>query len=121
MQITRLYTRPDGQTHFEDIDIELVDLGPIGQISEQWPGSGVIFRETDGDYDLDYHVAPRRQLVVNLEGWVEIGSSTGAHRQFGPGSILLAEDLTGKGHISRAVDGQPRRCLLIPLDAEPGS
>ena len=105
MQITRLYTGDDGESHFEDLDVELVDHGPLGRISELWRGPGVVFREVDADYELDYHVAPRRQLVVNLTGSVQIG----------PGSIMLAEDTTGRGHISRAVDDQPRTCLFVPL------
>jgi len=37
-------------------------------------------------------------------------------RRLGPGEILLAEDLTGQGHKSQAVDGQPRSCLFVPID-----
>ena len=118
MQITRLFTGDDGQSHFEDIDVELIDHGMIGQISALWPGSGVMFREVGGDYDYDFHTAPRRQLVVNLEGWVEIEVGDGSTRQFGPGSLMLADDTTGQGHVSRAIDNQPRRCLFIPLDEE---
>ena len=66
MDIVRVFTGPDGQSHFEDVAVALDDLGPMGLISKRWPGSGVQFREVDGDYHLDYHVAPRRQLVVNL-------------------------------------------------------
>ena len=32
------------------------------------------------------------------------------------GDILLAEDTTGQGHISRAVAGKPRKSLFITLD-----
>ena len=35
---------------------------------------------------------------------------------FPAGSIMLAEDTTGKGHVSRNVDGRPRTCLFVPLD-----
>ena len=116
MQITRVYTGEDDQSHFEEVDIELKDLGPSGRMSEPWPANGVIFREVDGDYALDFHCAPRRQLVVNLSGSVDIEVGDGTVKRLGPGSILLAEDTTGQGHISRAVDGEPRRCLFIPLD-----
>ena len=44
---------------------------------------------------------------------IEVGDGT--RRVLGPGEILLAEDTTGQGHISRAVDGEPRSCLFIPL------
>ena len=116
MLVTRLFTGDDGQSHFEDISVDLIDHGAIGNISEHWPGSGVMFREVGGDYDYDFHNAPRRQLIANLDGWVEIEVGDGTTRRFGPGSLMLAEDVTGQGHISRAVDGQPRRCLFIPLD-----
>ena len=115
MRITRLYTGDDGISHFEDVDIDLEDFGDAGQISRLWRGSGVIFREVAADYELDFHVAPRRQLVVNLTGSVEIDTGEES-RVFPAGSIMLAEDTTGKGHVSRNVDGRPRTCLFVPLD-----
>ena len=114
MRITRLYTGEDGISHFEDVEVDLDDHGPLGRISGLWRGSGVVFREVDPGYHLDYHPAPRRQLVVNLTGSVEIDTGEES-RVFGPGSIMLAEDTTGRGHISRAVDEQPRECLFLPL------
>lgn len=117
MDIVRVFTGPDGQSHFDDVAVPLDDLGAMGRISERWPGGGVQFREVGGDYHLDYHVAPRRQLVVNLTGSVEIEVGSGATRVLGPGSILLAEDTTGQGHISRNVGGQPRTCLFVHLEA----
>ena len=115
MRITRLYTGDDGISHFEDVDVDLEDYGDAGQVSRLWRGPGVIFREVGADYELDFHVAPRRQLVVNLTGSVELDTGEES-RVFPAGSIMLAEDTTGKGHVSRNVDGQPRTCLFVPLD-----
>ena len=50
MDIVRVFTGPDGQSHFEDVDIDLDDHGMAGRISALWPGAGVQFREVDGDY-----------------------------------------------------------------------
>jgi len=116
MQAVRVYTGDDDASHFEDFEIELENQGAWGQISSLWRGKGVIFREVDGSYDLDFHNAPRRQFVINLSGSVELEVGDGSKRLLGPGGILLAEDTTGQGHISRAVDGEPRSCLFIPLD-----
>ena len=116
MQIVRVYTGDDGASHFEDVEIELEDQGGMGRISSLWRGKGVIFREVDGNYALDFHNAPRRQFVINLLGAVDIEVGDGTVRRLGPGEILLAEDTTGQGHISRAVDGQSRTCLFVPLD-----
>ena len=115
MKVTRIYTGPDNQSHFEDVEISLKDGSVVGRLSELIPATGVIFRETDGDYDLDFHNAPRRQYVVMLEGEVEIETGDGTKRILGTGEILLAEDTTGQGHISRAVNGKPRKSLFIPL------
>ena len=117
MNVVRIYTGDDGQSHFEDVVIEMAESSAVGRLSELLPGPGVQFREVAGDYDLDFHNAPRRQLVVNLTGSVEIEIGDGTSRVLGPGSILLAEDLDGQGHISRNVAGEARTCLFIHLDA----
>jgi hypothetical protein len=116
VDIVRIFTGADGQSHMEDVAVALEDFGMSGQISELWPGRGVQFRTVEGDYQLDFHTAPRRQLVVNLAGSVEIEVGDGTKRVLGPGSILLAEDMTGQGHISRNVNGEARSCLFIHLD-----
>ena len=116
MTVTRLYTGPDGESHFEDIDLALTDAGSIGFLSKKIAADGVIFRYTDGDYDYCWHNAPCRQYVVMLDGAVEIEVGDGTRRTFRGGDVLLAEDVTGRGHVSRAVDGQPRRSLFITLE-----
>ncbi|MDH3680738.1 MAG: hypothetical protein OEV40_12385 [Acidimicrobiia bacterium] len=119
MNVVRVYTGDDGCSHFEDVTIEMMESSLAGRLSDLWPGRGVQFREVDGNYELDFHNAPRRQLVVNLTGSVEIEVSDRTSRTLGPGSILLAEDTDGEGHISRNVGGEPRTCLFIHLDEAP--
>jgi hypothetical protein len=116
MTVVRLYTGPDNKSHFEDIHIPLKDAGKVGFVSERYQATGVVFRETTGDYNYDFHPAPRRQYVVNVEGEVEIEVGDGTKRILRTGDILLAEDTTGQGHISRAVAGKPRKSLFITLD-----
>ena len=115
-KVTRLYTGPDGESHFEDMEVPLEDMGERGRASEPMKATGIIFRETDGDYNLDWHPAPRRQFVINLKGEGEIEIGDGTKRRFGPGDIMLAEDTTGRGHISRAVNNQPREMIFVTLD-----
>ena len=116
MTVVRIYTGPDNQSHFEDVQIPLKSTGKIGFISELTKATGIVFRETGGDYNYEFHTAPRRQYVVNLEGEVEIEVGDGTKRVLRSGDILLAEDTTGQGHISRAVAGKPRKSLFITLD-----
>jgi len=116
MTVVRIYTGTDNQSHFEDVHIPLKDAGKTGFLSELIKATGVVFRETTGDYNYDFHTAPRRQYVVNLEGEVEVEVGDGTRRILRSGDILLVEDTTGQGHKSRAVDGKPRKSLFITLD-----
>ena len=116
MQITRLYTGTDGESHFEDVSIPLDDKGAIGKISEPLKAAGILFRETGRDYNYAWHNAPQRQFVIMLEGEVEIEIGDGSKRRFGPGDILLAEDTTGRGHISRTINNQPRKSIFVTLE-----
>ena len=115
MKVTRIYTGDDNRSHFEDIEIDIAP-SKSGLISEIIPATGVIFRETGGDYDYDFHTAPRRQYVINLDAAVEITVGSGEKRILKQGEVFLAEDTTGQGHISRAVDSKIRHSMFITLD-----
>lgn len=115
MKIPSIYTGPDGESYFGEIDAPLRDAGDIGMLSERQPATGIIFRETPGNYDYDWHNTPRRQYVIILEGEVDFTVSSGETRRFGGGDVVLLEDVSGKGHHSRAVNGQVRRSIFVTL------
>lgn len=116
MRITRLYSGTDGKSHFEDLDVPLGPNKAGEQQSELIKTTGLVLRETSGEFDLDWHNAPRRQFVITLAGEGEITVGDGTSRRFGPGDIMLAEDTTGQGHITRAVHQQPRLSIFVTLD-----
>jgi len=116
MKVLRVYTGEDDRSHLEEVEIPLPIAQPFGQVSELHKGEGVIFRESPADYDSGFHNAPRRQYVVILAGTMEVETGDGTKRRLGPGEILLGDDMTGEGHITRALGGTPGRSLFIPLD-----
>jgi hypothetical protein len=116
MRIHNLWADEAGESHFRDIEVEWAQDGPGGRMSRRQPATGIIFRETGADYDLDWHNAPRRQYIINLDAAVELTASDGESRVIGPGEVLLVEDVAGKGHLSKAVAGQVRRSIFIPID-----
>ena len=120
MRLFRLYTGADQQSHVEELKMEFTP----GQIAEQTalqPASGVMFTRMAPGAFVDWHNAPRRQYVITLAGGVEIGLGDGSTHQFGPGEVILAEDLTGKGHTTRAIGDQARLMMIVPLkDIWPG-
>jgi len=116
MRIHNLYADANGVSHFRDIEVEWVEETPGGKLSKRLPATGIIFREVPPTYDLDWHPAPRRQYIINLDAGVEITASDGESRMIGPGEVFLVEDTTGKGHLSKAVGGKLRHCIFVPVD-----
>jgi hypothetical protein len=115
MKVTRLYTGPDGKTKVEEYEVPLKPQGRGTELSEAVAVESLQFRRTNQDYNLDWHPAPRRQFVVTLRGESEIELEGGRKLRLGPGHILLAEDTTGQGHISRASGSPDRLSLFITL------
>ena len=110
--ITRLYTGEDGESHFEELDMDVGEY-PWGELKD---ATGVMFRHDEPGTFLDWHVAPRRQFIITLSGEVEIGLGDGTLRRFGAGQVMLADDLTGRGHTTHAVSDVPRVSVAIPVD-----
>jgi hypothetical protein len=115
MRIHNLYTDTNGESHFRDIEIEWAEERRGSKLSKRLPATGIIFRETGAEYDLDWHPAPRRQYIVNLDGGVRITASDGESRIIGAGEVILVEDTTGKGHLSQGL-GKMRHSLFIPVE-----
>ncbi|MBF0279957.1 MAG: hypothetical protein HQM13_19325 [SAR324 cluster bacterium] len=116
MKITRIYSGSDGESHFEEIEIPLDVRKNYGALSRIVKVTGIIFRETSEDYNYDFHNAPSRRYIINLEGGVEIEVGDGSKRIFKAGDVFLAEDTTGRGHISRAVNQEKRKSIFVLLD-----
>jgi hypothetical protein len=116
MRIHNLYTDDDGETHFRDIEVEWVEERRGSKLSERLPATGIIFRETAGSYDLDWHPAPRRQYIINLDAGAQLTASDGEIRIIGAGEVILVEDTHGKGHLSKSVDGQLRHSIFVPIE-----
>lgn len=117
MKIHHLYTDDAGESHFGELDIELSEIGLGGRLSPMHPATGIVFREVPPTYDLDWHCAPRRQYIINLDNGVEITASDGERRVIGQGEVILVEDTTGKGHLSRAINDRSRRCIFVAIDS----
>ena len=113
VKMHRLYTGADGQTHAEEIT---VDFGPSGVDGFKLKaGAGAEIRRAPPGRVADWHTAPRRQYVITLSGRGEVELIDGTKIELGPGSIDLAEDLTGKGHITRVIGNEDRITLAIPV------
>ena len=116
IKVTRIYTGDDGKTHAEELEVPLSPGNrATTELSEAVPVTSVQFRRNSPAYYIDWHTAPRRQYVITLAGESEVEIGDGTRIRLHPGHILLAEDTTGQGHISRAIGSEDRISLFLPL------
>jgi len=122
MQITRFYTNENGESQFSEIDLP-IDFkredadGNVVLLSKAFNSPRVRFVELPEGYDHDWHNAPKRQIVILLSGVVEVRTSDNQTRRWGAGEVVLADDISGKGHQTRAIGGSVRM-VYIPLPAD---
>jgi quercetin dioxygenase-like cupin family protein len=114
-----VYSGTDGQSHIAEVTLAMkpfVDVeGAHGEAAPTESATGITFRLSPPGYVLDWHCAPRRQYSISLSGTAEIEVGDGTVARVGPGDVVLAEDLTGQGHVTRVVGGEPRFYAIVPL------
>lgn len=118
MKVTRIYATEDGESRFDDVQVSLRAAGEIGSLSASVAAREVVFRETEPDYEYEWRPASQRQVVLLLDGNIEIETSDGQVRAFKGGDILLVEDTHGKGHRTRTTDGTRRRSVFVVLSED---
>jgi hypothetical protein len=125
--VVSMYSGPDGQSHFRDIEVPLsraINLGGAakdpkspGAASELVKNPDAQFRTTPNTKEFnEWHPENKAQYMVIIRGALELEASDGEKRILRPGDILLAEDRTGKGHHSRGVGDVDRIQLFIPIE-----
>lgn len=103
----RLYTGPDGHSHFDRghiVDHDVVNTGSIH------------FEETPAHSSLDWHNAPTTQYVITLSGILEFATHSGESFTICPGDVLIAMDTTGTGHVWKLVNDEPWRRVYVTFN-----
>jgi quercetin dioxygenase-like cupin family protein len=118
--VPRLYTGPDGEARLETTQVRLRASTLRAGLDESVPlkATGTQFFRWPPGYVWDWHTASQRQYVVTISGRGEVEVATGHKIQLNPGQIILADDVKGRGHITRSTGTEDLVLLIVPL-AEP--
>ncbi len=111
MKYVRTFATAEGESHFEDVDVvaemaQVVPGRPAFETGGAVATSGARLMHIDADWDGSWHPTPKRWFIATLAGTMEVTTSDGETRCFGPGSLWLLEDTTGKGHNTRVLTGK---------------
>jgi hypothetical protein len=121
IQYVRLYADADGESHMQkDLKIELTSANfippalPI-EVSPIEPASTYGFLCVPPGYDGDWHPSPKCRWIFFLAGEMEFEVSDGQVHCTEPGSAMLLEDTTGKGHRSRVMSNTAAILATVQL------
>jgi quercetin dioxygenase-like cupin family protein len=120
MKYTRVYSDADGESHFEELDIQFqtvdfappappLDISTFGEVE-----SCSLLRAAPG-WVGDWHPAPFRQLHFYLSGEVEAQVSDGEKRRIRAGEFALVEDTKGIGHRSHVIGSRSVVIAVVKL------
>ena len=117
---TSIYSDMDGVSHFRDVEIDFGEtvIGPgipALKTTAPFPTDTGYFLAFQPGISIDWHPAPRRLFHFFLAGQCEVTTADGEIRTFGAGDIVLAEDTTGKGHITRNPGTDETRMAVVAI------
>src|SRR5690242_5169285 len=118
--ITRLYTGSDSQTHAASVEITLTPSTVYREAGASEPvktSEAQFFRLPKGKVQ-DWHNPARRQYVVTLTGRGEVEIAGKQKISLRPGRVMLLENVTGTGHITRSFGSEDLTLFIVPLAAQ---
>ena len=120
VKYVRIYSGPDGESHFGDGEMALADTN----FAPPAPPFGVSEVETARGWQVvvlppgwygDWHTSPRVQVWLQLSGELEVEVGDGEVRRFPPGTIARLEDVDGQGHRTGVVGDTPVTAVFVQL------
>ena len=100
-RIFHLYTGPNGLTVAEQLPVDTPEGAQAAQFLRR-TAERVTIGGTAANAGFDFHVANQPTLLIPIFGTMIIELHDGVRYELQHGDIAIAEDCTGKGHISRA-------------------
>jgi oxalate decarboxylase/phosphoglucose isomerase-like protein (cupin superfamily) len=121
MKYIRIYSDENGESHFEELDIEFKSMdyappAPPLDVSQFMPANQYAFLRAPVGWSGDWHPAPFRQIHFYLAGEVDAEVSDGETRTIKAGDVVLVEDTSGKGHRSQNVGSTEGLIAVVKLD-----
>jgi quercetin dioxygenase-like cupin family protein len=109
MNFPRIHADGQGETHFGVQEVPDVEVpfgpppNPKGAKADFGAVESMFLFAVPAGTEVPAHNAPQPYIAIVLSGEAEVVASDGDTKRFHPGDLLLCDDLTGKGHVTRAI------------------
>jgi len=114
---THIVTDANGESHFENgvlpFSFMTLPAGDKAGLHGMKTGGEANYMMFQSGVFEDWHPTPNAQMLVVIQGEVEVGVSDGELRRFTPGMVVMMEDNSGKGHTTRTIGALPHIALMI--------
>lgn len=119
----RIYADERGNSHFDTVKVEqsLAQAAPPAApfyVSGDNPASKYRFYTFEPGWIGELHPAPARQFLALMSGAVEMETTDGTVTKLGPGDLVLLEDTTGRGHVTRNIGKGYAMFLVVPAPSK---
>ena len=120
MIYANIYADASGESHFKDVNVELsqADFAPPAPplyLSSFSPALQYFFCRFPAGWRGDWHPTPHRQFFFIISGEIAGKVSDGEVRQFPAGCVVMAEDTTGKGHVTWVIGESDTLAAVVQL------
>ena len=116
----RIYADEKGGSHFDTVKVEqaLAAGAPPAApfyVSADNPALKYRFYTFQPGWIGDWHPCPARQFLSLIKGAVTMETTDGTVRRLDAGDLVLLEDTTGKGHVTKNVGDRYAMFLVVPV------
>jgi hypothetical protein len=110
--LVRLVADENGDSHFKESEpnfalVEFAPPAPPLEICEPWTAASFYLIRIPAGWYGDWHPTPAPQAMCFLSGDFSVEASDGEIRRFGPGDMIIYEDVSGRGHRTRLLSNAP--------------
>ncbi|MDN5309547.1 MAG: hypothetical protein PWP14_941 [Methanolobus sp.] len=119
----RIYADPQGDSHFDSVTVKqsIAQAAPPAApfyVSGDGTASKYRFYTFEPGWVGELHPAPTRQFLALMSGTVEMETTDGTIRRLEPGGLVLLEDTSGKGHVTRNTGGGFCTFFVVPVPSD---
>ena len=123
MQYQRLYSDESGESHWEDVevDLEVRRFAPPAEdieVSDAESVKQMVFLKLRSGWNEPVHPTPVKQKLICTSGSVRVTASDGSFRDIGIGDVWHMEDNHGKGHHTLVTSIEDFECVIVQYEQE---
>ena len=116
--VPRVYGGADGESHIDTVALPRTGGVKGKSVQSRLYATDVELGDALPGSFIDWHGVSTPRFLIVLSGELEVGLGDGSKHILRKGDMVLAADVTGRGHTSRTIGTEKVRILTVRLPRE---